>query len=107
MNRVYELASFPAALTASIFCCSDFAAFGGHFEAPRLLGCDAAEHNNAGDGNHGKACHSEHYNFLHTYLMIRKDRDQRVFVKKFVTRSVICWTRSTTSVRRYSSESVS
>src|SRR6476661_2618303 len=38
--------------------------------------------------------------------MILDERDQRVFLKKFVTRSVICWTRSTTSVRRYSSESV-
>src|SRR5262249_6528125 len=43
----------------------------------------------------------------HVYLIIRNDRDQRVFVKKLVTRSLICWARSTTSVRRYSSESVS
>src|SRR5437016_4455343 len=79
----------------------------GHFEASGLLGCDTPERDDPGDGNHGKAGHAEHYNFFHTYLMIRNDRDQRVFVKKLVTRLVICWTRSTTSVRRYSSESVS
>ena len=98
------LLRFSAALIASIFACRTLDV---RSDTSFCADIGSAEKSlNARMRHRGQNDSSNHANGLfHSYLIILNVRAQRVFAKKFVTRSTVCRTVSRTSVCRYASES--